>query len=254
MEQVNGEPQHEPAIQSAVEQVALTVPVTDDASLPVMTFRMWVLGLMSCFLLMFLNTFFSYRTQPLAVSATFAQIAALPLGRFMAAVLPTTQIRVPILGSKFSLNPGPFNMKEHVLITIFANAGVSFGGGDAYSVGAINIMKAFYKKNIHFVTGLLIVLTTQVLGYGWAGIFRRYLVEPPHMWWPSNLVQVSLFRALHENDIRARNRLTRMQFFIIVMVVSFAYYILPGYLFSILTFFSWICWVWPNNEDRKSVV
>lgn len=34
----------------------------------------------------------------------------------------------------------------------------------------------------------------QVLGFGWAGIFRKYLVEPAAMWWPANLVQVSLFR------------------------------------------------------------
>lgn len=236
-----------------VEEVALTVPATDDPSLPVMTFRMWVLGLTSCVVLMFLNTFFSYRTQPLAVAATFAQILALPMGRFMAAVLPTTHYTLPLLGSRFTLNPGPFNMKEHVLITIFANAGVSFGGGDAYSVGVINIIKAFYKKNIHFIAGLLIVLTTQVLGYGWAGIFRRYLVEPVHMWWPSNLVQVSLFRTLHENDIRKRNGLTRMQFFIIVMVASFSYYALPGYLFSVLTFFSWVCWVWPHNITANQV-
>jgi hypothetical protein len=33
-----------------------------------------------------------------------------------------------------------------------------------------------------------------MLGFGWAGIFRKYLVEPGEMWWPSNLVQVSLFR------------------------------------------------------------
>jgi hypothetical protein len=38
------------------------------------------------------------------------------------------------------------------------------------------------------------VVDDQVLGFGWAGIFRRYLVEPAAMWWPSNLVQVSLFR------------------------------------------------------------
>ena len=80
----------------------------------------------------------------------------------MAAVLPSATFTLPLLGTKLSLNPGPFNVKEHVLITIFANAGVSFGGGDAYSVGVINIMKAFYKKNVHFVAGLLIVLTTQV--------------------------------------------------------------------------------------------
>lgn len=34
----------------------------------------------------------------------------------------------------------------------------------------------------------------QVLGYGWAGLLRKYVVEPAHMWWPSTLVQVSLFR------------------------------------------------------------
>ena len=36
----------------------------------------------------------------------------------------------------------------------------------------------------------------QVLGYGWAGLLRKYVVEPAHMWWPATLVQVSLFRYL----------------------------------------------------------
>jgi hypothetical protein len=33
-----------------------------------------------------------------------------------------------------------------------------------------------------------------VLGYGWAGLMRKYVVEPAHMWWPASLVQVSLMR------------------------------------------------------------
>ncbi|WJX60612.1 hypothetical protein P8452_45800 [Trifolium repens] len=37
---------------------------------------------------------------------------------------------------------------------------------------------------------------SKILGYGWAGILRRYLVDPVEMWWPSNLAQVSLFRYL----------------------------------------------------------
>lgn len=32
------------------------------------------------------------------------------------------------------------------------------------------------------------------MGYGWAGLFRKFLVDSPYMWWPGNLVQVSLFR------------------------------------------------------------
>ncbi|KAI3940628.1 hypothetical protein MKW92_047118 [Papaver armeniacum] len=235
---------------SPVEEVRLVVPETDDTSLPVMTFRVWVLGTLSCTILIFLNTFFTFRRQPLVISSILMQIIVLPIGRFMASVLPKRNIR--ILGKTFNLNPGPFNMKEHVIITIFANCGVSSGGGDAYSIGAITVMKAYYKQSMSFLCALLIVLTTQILGYGWAGLLKRYLVDPAEMWWPSNLAQVSLFRALHEKDPNSRG-LTRMKFFLIFMAASFAYYLLPGYLFPMLTFFSWVCWVWPHSITAQQI-
>lgn len=144
-----------------VEEVSLVVPETDDPSLPVMTFRAWVLGLLSCIILIFLNTFFIYRTQPLSISAILMQIAVLPAGRLMAATLPAKEFSV--FGKKFNLNPGPFNIKEHVIITVMANCGVSTGGGDAYSIGAITVMKGYYKQSVNFICALLIVLTTQVI-------------------------------------------------------------------------------------------
>ncbi|KOM27497.1 hypothetical protein LR48_Vigan432s000200 [Vigna angularis] len=142
-----------------VEEVALVVPETDDPSLPVMTFRAWFLGLTSCVLLIFLNTFFAFRTQPLTISVILIQIVVLPIGRFMASTLPSKEYS--FLGWRFTLNPGPFNMKEHVIITIFANCGVSFGGGDGNSIAAIIVMKAYYKQSLSFLCALLIVLTTQ---------------------------------------------------------------------------------------------
>ncbi|KAF5462983.1 hypothetical protein F2P56_018941 [Juglans regia] len=93
---------------------------------------------------------------------------------------------------EFTLNPGPFNVKEHVLITIFANS----GAGNVYAIHLVSAVKIFYKKNMSFLVAFLVVITTQVLGFGWAGLFRRYLVEPAAMWWPQNLVQVSLFREM----------------------------------------------------------
>ncbi|XP_008650429.1 oligopeptide transporter 4-like [Zea mays] len=109
---------------SPIEQVRLTVPTTDDSSLPVWMFRMWSIGLLSCALMSFLNQFFSYRTEPLVVTQFTVQVASLPVGHFMARVLPHTRFRAPaLLGSRaWSLNPGPFNIKEHMLIYIFANA------------------------------------------------------------------------------------------------------------------------------------
>ncbi|KAM3321504.1 oligopeptide transporter 7 [Capsicum chacoense] len=227
---------------SPVEQVALTVPITDDPALPVLTFRMWFLGTLSCALLSFLNQFFWYRTEPLTITAISAQIAVVPLGQLMAAKITK---RVFFQGSKweFTLNPGPFNVKEHVLITIFANS----GAGTVYAIHIVTAVKVFYKKDITFFVSLIVVITTQVLGFGWAGIFRKYLVEPAAMWWPSNLVQVSLFRALHEKEERPKGGLTRTQFFVVAFICSFAYYVFPGYLFSMLTSLSWICWIFPKS-------
>ncbi|KAK8559492.1 hypothetical protein V6N13_026913 [Hibiscus sabdariffa] len=227
---------------SPVRQVALTVPTTDDPCLPVLTFRMWVLGTISCVLLSFLNQFFWYRTEPLTITAISAQIAVVPLGQLMAAKITD---RVFLKGTRweFTLNPGPFNVKEHVLITIFANS----GAGSVYAIHIVTVVKVFYKRHITFFVSLIVILTTQVLGFGWAGIFRRYLVEPAAMWWPANLVQVSLFRALHEKEERAKGGVTRTQFFLIAFICSFAYYVFPGYLFQMLTSLSWICWIFPKS-------
>ncbi|KAA0038648.1 oligopeptide transporter 4-like [Cucumis melo var. makuwa] len=207
---------------SPIEQVRLTVATTDDVTQPVWTFRMWTLGLISCCAMSFVNQFFSYRKEPLVITQITVQVVSLPIGRFMAATLPTRKFRIPGFGSKeFSFNPGPFNMKEHVLITIFANAGSAFGSGSAYAVGIITIIKVFYWRTISFFTSWLLVITTQVLGYGWAGLMRKFVVEPAHMWWPNTLVQISLFR--------------------------FTWYIFPGYIFQTLQSISWVCWAFPHS-------
>ncbi|BAU01133.1 hypothetical protein VIGAN_11029800 [Vigna angularis var. angularis] len=40
---------------SPIEQVRLTVPITDDPTQPALTFRTWILGLASCVLLAFVS-------------------------------------------------------------------------------------------------------------------------------------------------------------------------------------------------------
>ncbi|PON85731.1 Tetrapeptide transporter [Trema orientale] len=234
---------------SPIEEVRLTVSNHDDPTLPVWTFRMWALGLASCVLLSFLNTFFMYRTEPLVISMISVQVATLPIGRFMERALPASSFRVPGLG-QVSLNPGPFNMKEHVLISIFANAGASFGGGAAYAISIVDIIKAFYQRNISFWPSWVLVITTQVLGYGWAGILRKYVVDPAQMWWPSSLVQVSLFRALHDKD---KDRMSRGKFFLIALVCSFSWYVVPGYLFPTISTISWVCWLFPKSVTAQQI-
>ncbi|KAJ4746419.1 oligopeptide transporter [Rhynchospora pubera] len=236
---------------SPVEQVRMTVLTTDDPTLPVWTFRMWVIGIFSCALMSFLNQFFSYRTEPLIITSITVQVASLPAGRLLANILPEKKFRLPGFGDRlFSLNPGPFNIKEHVLISIFANAGYAFGNGSAYAVGIVNIIKAFYHRRISFFAGWLLIITTQVLGYGWAGLMRKYVVEPAHMWWPSTLVQVSLFRALHEKE---ENRMSRSKFFLITLICSFTWYTIPGYFFPTLTSISWLCYIFKHSVTAQQL-
>jgi hypothetical protein len=61
------------------------------------------------------------------------------------------------------------------------------------------------------------------------------------------------YRALHEKENKSSKGFTRMQFFLIAMGVSFLYYALPGYLFTVLTFFSWICYAWPHNITAQQI-
>ncbi|CAK9321750.1 unnamed protein product [Citrullus colocynthis] len=232
-----------------IEEVRLTVPITDDPSEAALTFRTWSLGLLSCCLLAFVNQFFGYRQNQLYISSVSAQIVALPLGKLMAATLPTKIIKLPILNWSFSLNPGPFTLKEHVLITIFANCGSS----SVYAVNIVTIVKAFYHRNLHPAAALLLSMTTQMLGYGWAGIFRKFLVDSPYMWWPANLVQVSLFRALHEKEKRPRGGHTRLQFFLLIFISSFSYYLIPSYLFPSITCISIACLIWKDSIIAQQI-
>ncbi|KAG0591869.1 hypothetical protein KC19_1G207800 [Ceratodon purpureus] len=231
---------------SPIEEVQMTVSTTDDPSLPCMTFRTLVMGITANIVITIINTFFGYRTEPLHVSAIAIQIAALPLGRLMAAVLPREPIGFPLIPWRFSLNPGPFNVKEHVLVTIFANT-----GSGAMGTMLINVVKAFYKRQLDFVPSLLFVLATQIMGYGSAGLYRKLLVEPAQMWWPHTLVNVSLFRALHEKE--EKRTLSRVQFFCICLIVSFAYYIFPGYFFTSLTTISIACILWPSSVTAQQI-
>ncbi|KAG7535440.1 Oligopeptide transporter OPT superfamily [Arabidopsis thaliana x Arabidopsis arenosa] len=56
--------------------------------------------------------------------------------------------------------------------------------------------------------------------------------------------------ALHEKDDQ---RMTRAKFFVIALVCSFGWYIVPGYLFTTLTSISWVCWAFPRSVTAQQI-
>lgn len=60
-------------------------------------------------------------------------------------------------------------------------------------------------------------------------------------------------RALHEKDKRGKGGLTRLQFFLMVFVSSFAYYLIPSYLFPSIASLSFICWIWKDSVTAQQI-
>lgn len=117
-----------------------------------------------------MNTLFSLRAPSIGLGTLVAQIIAWPLGHGWARIMPTKQHTT--FGIQWSLNPGPFNIKEHSIIVVMA--GVSFGA--AYATDIILAQVAFYKQDFGILFQLMLVISTQSLGYGIAGMLRKFLV------------------------------------------------------------------------------
>lgn len=114
------------------------------------------------------------RSPSIIITSLVIQLVAWPIGIAWQTVFPNRQFRLGKL--KFNLNPGPFNMKEHTVIVVMANA--SFGAGQAYSTDTIIAQKAFYGQDLGWGFSLMLTLSTQMVGYGLAGVLRRFLVKP----------------------------------------------------------------------------
>ncbi|ORZ09641.1 OPT family small oligopeptide transporter [Lobosporangium transversale] len=217
---------------SPIPEVAAIVSNKDNPSLPVLTFRYWVMAVIFALILSFFNQFFFFRTNPMTLSPMVIQLLSYPVGKFMARVLPHGP-----------LNPGPFSVKEHVLVSVTANC----ASGTAYAVDITVIQRAFYGEDFGFLANFLLILCTQMLGFGMAGVLRRYLVYPAAMIWPANLVQVALFNTLHKEEELAPRQWSRFKFFLAATFVMFLYSWIPGFLFPVLSSIAWICWIKPDN-------
>lgn len=104
----------------------------DDESL--WTFRVMFLGSISCAVLLILNKYFLFQTTQCIMAMVSTLVILYPLGHIMAKLLPKRKVYFPILRLEFSLNPGPFDVREYALISIFANAGAVYSGITSYSV------------------------------------------------------------------------------------------------------------------------
>jgi OPT family oligopeptide transporter len=227
---------------SPFPEVRASVSNIDDPDMPALTIRMWFIGIFLCTIASSLNVFFNFRSPAPSVVPLALLLIAYPFGKLLAYLLPITTYR--FRSFEFSLNPGPWNIKEHVLVFIMANVAV----GNPYALNAIVVSEFFYGikvcsclsrcfifstwLNLCFQLGywfaLVLVLATQLTGFGLAGICRRFLVWPASMVWPQNLVACTLLNTLHAEDDESTGGMTRYRYFMLVTTAAFFWFFLPG--------------------------
>ncbi|KAI1498304.1 OPT family small oligopeptide transporter [Biscogniauxia marginata] len=212
------------------------------------TIRAWVLGMFFVTIGSGLNMFLSMRSPAINFPALVVLLLAYPLGCLWAKIMPTRVFKT--FGIEWTLNTGPFTIKEHVVITLMANVSIGY----AYSTDALLALqgKPFYNINLGWGFSLVFTLSSQLIGISLAGMFRRFLVWPSSMMWPNQFAKTSLFYALHDksqsNSSTANGwTISRYRYFLYVLVAMFCYYWLPGVVWQGLSVFAFATWIRPKN-------
>lgn len=220
-----------------------------DEDLPTSTIRAWTIGLLLTTIVSAVNGLFILRYPIIYIPPYVVQLVSYPMGVGWAKVMPNREIS--LFGHKMNLNPGPFNTKEHVIIVVMANA--AFGGGTGYFVDTVVSIQKFYKiPGFGWGFNILFALSTQCLGFGLAGMVRKWLVEPASMIWPGSLINVAFMYALHDHS-RADPAQThgwsisRYKLFMWVMLGCFCWQWFPNWIFPALSYFAWVTWIKPNG-------
>jgi len=132
----------------------------------------------------------------------------------------------------------------------------------AYAADILAIMDLYFHMPMPAIPSIVLLLTTQCIGFGLAGklqVFLCYvlmpgmvqnlLVQSPAMYWPSTLVTVQLFTTLYSSSSTAMTRAAaiatrdRLKVFMLVFIAIFAYQFLPFLLFPTLTSIATLCLV-----------
>ncbi|WFD34017.1 hypothetical protein MCUN1_000845 [Malassezia cuniculi] len=230
-------------------EVRAAVSNVDDPDMPVNTIRAWLLGLIAVIVPPGVNQLLSLRFPSTTITAYVIIIFVYPIGKFLEKVLPTWKLKTRF--GDLTLNPGPFNIKEHSLISIMS----LMSSQSAYATYIPAVQRFVYNQNPGVGYGILITLSTQLLGLSFACFMRRFLVYPASMIYPVNLPKATLLNSLHGWDTSAGTHkgMSRYKFFWIFFAIVFCWQFFPGYIFTMLSQGNWFCLIAPDNVPLNQV-
>ncbi|ODQ82773.1 hypothetical protein BABINDRAFT_178904 [Babjeviella inositovora NRRL Y-12698] len=229
---------------SPYPEVRAAVTTDIDVNVHLNHWRSWFLTTVFVIVFSGVNQFFSLHYPTISIDYVVAQVISFPIGKALEKLPDIRFPRAPF----FNLNPGPFTPQEHALLTIV----VSLTASTSYAMNILIAQTNFYDQDLNIGYQILLVLSTQLLGYGAAGLTRRWIVYPASMTWPQSLITCTVFNTLSKSLLGdnlqvSRFNISRYRMFAIVGTSSFVWYWFPGFIFKALSYFNWVCWIAPKN-------
>ncbi|KAK8118886.1 uncharacterized protein PG998_003512 [Apiospora kogelbergensis] len=195
--------------------------IEDDISLNPWTFRTWFIGLGLSALSSSLATVYMFKPQGVGISTIFLCVISY--------VIALAMELIPRRGwlGRF-LNPHPFNSKEHAAILIMS----STAAHAAKATQVLAVQKLWYHELPNTVICMLLIFSSQCLGYGIAGVLRKALVYPTKFVHPGSLPLMSLLETLHRKRKEVRPQL---KLFYWAFACMFVWEVMPQYVMPLLT-------------------
>lgn len=130
---------------------------------------------------------------------------------------------------------------------------------------------------------LTVQLSMNLMGFGLAGLARRFLVYPSFCIWPRSLVTVALNQSLHngtysavidyDSQVTIKNSqlnladdsptvlgpfkrlysMSRYKFFLLAFACMFVWFWFPEHIVSAVSLFNWLAWIAPNNFTLTAI-
>ncbi|RCK58967.1 Oligopeptide transporter 2 [Candida viswanathii] len=226
----------------------------DDPNVHIETFRVYLIGIFWTAIGAVINQFFSERRPAISLAMSVVQVFLYPSGLICEWVLPKWKFKV--WRYTIDLNTGPYTYKEQMLATIFCSV---TGGSTSYVAWNILMQKSdrFYNNEwVDWGYEVLLILSTNFLGVGLAGIMRKFAVYPVKAVWPTILPSLALNKTLltpgKKENINGW-KISSYKFFFITFAASFVYFWVPDYLFQALSTFNWITWILPNSQNIAAI-
>ncbi|KAJ5540678.1 Oligopeptide transporter [Penicillium frequentans] len=238
-----------PEIAALPLQVRQIINLTDDPTLPTITFRYFVLSALFVIPGAFLSQMSHFRTTSAPYSVFFVQIACHYVGHFLAKILPAWTVRLPGTRWSFNLNPGPWSIKEHVLVTVTAASGATYN----LAYAPIVLAELWYGTRINPAVAIFFMLAIVWTGYSFAALARQILLPDPEYIWPQALMQTTLFETFRKTDTASPVARRQMKVFFLAFLGMTLWQFLPEYVFPFLSSLAFLCWVAPHNAAANFI-